>query len=90
MRLVEGDRKGVQKPNLFQPMAARGVRVNKEKRLRSTNWKLHNSHWDVKDSIGNTANNIVITLYGARWILEIWGGGAPCKIYYCLTTMLYT
>ena len=26
---------------------------------------------DVKYSIGNIVNNIVITMYGARWVLEL-------------------
>ena len=30
----------------------------------STNWQLQNSHRDVKYSIGNIVNNIVITIYG--------------------------
>ena len=29
--------------------------------LRSTNWKLQNSHGDVKYSIGNKVSNILIT-----------------------------
>ena len=45
----------------------------KVKGLRRTNWKLQNSHRDVKHSTGNTVNNIVVTMYGARWVLEISG-----------------
>ena len=37
----------------------------------STNWQLQNSHEDVKYSVGNTVNNIVITMHGARLVLEI-------------------
>ena len=33
-----------------------------------------NSHEDVKYSIGNTVNNIVITMSGAKWVLEVLGG----------------
>ena len=29
------------------------------------------SHEDVRYSIGNTVNNIVITLYGDRWLLDL-------------------
>ena len=36
------------------------------KRLRNTKWSLQNSHGDVKYSIGNIVNSIVITRYGAR------------------------
>ena len=32
------------------------------KGLRSTNWLLQNSHGNVKYSIGDTVNNIVITV----------------------------
>ena len=53
------------------PMAeGLGERVKKVKELRSTNWQLQNSHRDVKYSIGNMVNNIVITMCGARWVLD--------------------
>ena len=45
--------------------------VKKVKGFRSTNWYLQNSHGDVKYSLGNMVNNIVITMYGATWLLEI-------------------
>ena len=48
------------------------------KGLRSTNWQLQSSHGDVNYSVGNIVNNIVVTMYGARWILEI-SGGTLCK-----------
>ena len=54
--------------------------MEKVKGLRNTNWQLQNSHEDVKYSIGNIVNNVVITMYGARWELEI-PGGALCKVY---------
>ena len=44
--------------------------------------------WDVKYSIGNIVGNIVIHVYGARWVLET-SGGTLCKLYDYLTTMLY-
>ena len=41
----------------------------------------------VKYSIGNIISNIVITMYGASWVLEV--SSIPlCKIYDCLTTIL--
>lgn len=40
----------------------------KVKGLRSTNWQLQNSHEDVKFSLRNIVNNIVITTYGVRSI----------------------
>ena len=43
----------------------------KVKGLRRTNWQLQNSHRDVNYSIENVVNNTVITVYGARWVLEI-------------------
>ena len=46
-------------------------------------------HGNTKYSIGNIVNNIVITMYGARWVLEI-SGGTLCKVYDCLTIMWYT
>ena len=42
--------------------------------LRSRNRCLQDSRWDVKCSLGNIVNNIVIiTLCAARWVLGIWG-----------------
>ena len=41
-----------------------------------------------KYSIGNRVNNIVIAMLAARWVLGI-SGETLCKIYDCLTTMLY-
>ena len=45
--------------------------MKKVKGLKSTNWLLQNSHKDVKYSMGNRVINIVITIYGASWVLEI-------------------
>ena len=42
--------------------------VKKVRGLRSTNWLLQNSHGDEKYSMGNTVNNILITMYGVRWV----------------------
>lgn len=38
----------------------------KVKGLRGTNWQLQNSHEDIKFSLRNIVNNIVITTYGVR------------------------
>ena len=43
------------------------------KGLESTNWQLQNGHRDVKYSTGNIVDNIVITVYGARWLLNLRG-----------------
>ena len=42
--------------------------VKKVKGLRSADGLLQNGHGDVKYSIGNTVNNILITTYGVRWV----------------------
>ena len=55
----------------------------------STNWQLQNSPRDVKYSIGNIGNNIIITMCGVRLMLYLLGGSL-CKLYKCLPTMLYT
>ena len=47
--------------------------VIRGKELRTTNWKLQNSHRKVKYSTGNIGNNTVITMYDATWVLEISG-----------------
>lgn len=39
--------------------------VKNVKGLRNTGWYLQNSHGDIRHGIGNTANTIVITIYGA-------------------------
>ena len=59
------------------------------KGLRSTNWQSQSFCEDVKYSIGNIVNNIVTTMYGARWVVEI-SGGTLCKVHDCLATVLYT
>ena len=50
-----------------------GAWVKKVKGFRSTDWLLQNSHRDVKYSTGNIVNNILITMYGARWVRDLWG-----------------
>lgn len=59
-------------------MVARGEGLGglseKVKGLRSTNGQLQNSHGDAKNSTGAIVHNIVVTMYGARRVLEItWG-----------------
>ena len=44
----------------------------KVKGLRTTNW-LQNGPEDVKYSMRNIVNNVVITMHNARWVLEISG-----------------
>ena len=45
--------------------------AKKVKGLRSTNWQLQTSHGDGKYSLRNTVNNITITMYGARLVLDL-------------------
>ena len=47
--------------------------MKKVKGIRSTDWYLQNNHGDIKYSIGNIVNNILINMCGARWVLEILG-----------------
>ena len=42
--------------------------LKRVKGMGSTNWLLQNSHGDVKYSIGNIVNNILIIMYGVRWV----------------------
>ena len=42
--------------------------VETGKGLRSTNWLLQSSHGDVKYSIGNIINNILVTMYSVRLV----------------------
>ena len=59
--------------------------------IKQVQRELQNSHRDVKYSRGNIDNNIVKTMYGASWVLEILGeGGRLYKVYDCLVTTLYT
>ena len=48
-----------------------GEQVKQMNGLRSTNPLLQNIHGDVNYSIGNIVNNIVITMYGIRWVLDL-------------------
>ena len=57
--------------------------------LRNTSWQLQNSPGDVKSSIGNMVSNIVITMHGDTWGLDLLGESLH-KLYKCLVTMLYT
>ena len=50
-----------------------GGRVKKVEGLRSTHWLLQNSHGDVKYSIGNRVNNILITMCGVRRVRDLSG-----------------
>ena len=45
--------------------------MKNEKGLRSTNLVITNSHRNIKYSAGTIVNNVVITMYGARWALEL-------------------
>lgn len=45
------------------------------KGLKSTHWQSQNSQGDVKYGTGNRVDNIEITMYGARWVLDLWGRG---------------
>ena len=44
--------------------------------------------WDIKYSIENIVNNNIITVYGARWVLD-YRSALLCNLN-SLTTMLYT
>ena len=63
--------------------------VEKGKGLRCTDWQLQKSRGDVKSRTGNLVSNITVTMYTARWVLEI-SRGTLYKVYDCVTTMLYT
>ena len=43
------------------------------------------SHGGVKYSTGNTVSSVVIIVYSARWVLEIWGRKLY-RVYDCRTT----
>ena len=45
--------------------------MKKVKELRSTNWLSQNSHGDVKYSIGNIVNNILIIKYTVKWVIDL-------------------
>ena len=50
-----------------------GEWVGKVMGLRRRNWLLQNSHGDVKCSMRNIVNDIQITIYGVRQVLDILG-----------------
>ena len=45
--------------------------MKKLKRIGVEDWWLQNSDGNVEHSTENTVNNIVITVYGARWVLDL-------------------
>ena len=47
--------------------------MEKVKGFRSINWQFQNSDGNIKCNVTNIVNNIAITMYGARWVLEISG-----------------
>lgn len=70
-------------------MRGLGDWVKVVKALRIIVWWLQNSHGNVKYNIGSIFNIIAITIYSARWILEILGGKF-WKVYDCQNIMQYT
>ena len=52
-----------------------GGLVENDKGLSKYKPVITKQSWGVKYSTGNVGNNIVITVCGARWVLEILGGG---------------
>lgn len=57
--------------------------------FRSTNWRLRNSHGDVKCSVETIVSDVATTRYTAGWVLD-WSGGSLHGLYRCLATMLCT
>ena len=51
------------------------LKINKYKlSLKTcTNSRLYKQSRDVKYNIGNIVSNVVITMYGARWVLDLVG-----------------
>lgn len=47
-----------------------------------TNCQLQNSRGDVKYRTENVVDSIVITIYGARWVLDFWWWGGNHFIRY--------
>ena len=62
--------------------------VTKVSGLRSADWQLTKQSWECKVQHKKYSQYIVITIHGARWVLEM-SGGTLCKVYNCLTTLLY-
>ena len=68
----------------FEGMGEKGER---EEKVQIASYL--NSHGDIKYSLCNIANNIVITMYGVRWVLDL-SGWSLHKLYKCLITILYS
>lgn len=66
-------------------------RMKKVKGLRGTNWQLHSSNGDVKYCTGNIVNNTILTMYGAIWVQDLFGGplGKLYKSQYVQTCSEY-
>ena len=41
--------------------------------FRSTHWQLQDGHGDVRYSLENIVKNIVIAVYGVRWVRDLSG-----------------
>ena len=61
----------------------------KDEGIEKYRWVVTEQSWGCEVSIGSIVNNVTVTMFGARWVPEISIGGTPCKMYNCLTTMLY-
>ena len=61
----------------------------KNEEFGSTDLQLQTDHGDTKYHIENIVNNIVISIYGASSVLEIFGG-TLCNVHDGVTALLYT
>ena len=64
-------------------MGGKGEQIKKYKLV------ITKQSWDVKFSIKNIVNDIVITVDDARSVLAL-SGESLCKLYNCMTTILCT
>ena len=64
-------------------MGGKGERIKKYKLV------ITKQSWDVKFSIKNIVNDIVITVDDAKSVLAL-SGESLCKLYNCMTTILCT
>ena len=54
--------------------------MKNQKGITSTNWQLQNNHGDEMYSIEDIIDNIIISMYGAGWVLDLSKGLFP-KLY---------
>lgn len=58
----------------FQTDGCQVEECKKGEGIKKCYWQVQKSNEDKKYGIGNTVNNIIMIMYGVKWVLETSGG----------------